>query len=127
MHDWMIDFHTLGPWIVLGAAAFVVLCVCATVWIERWEKKQPVTRVVNHSDIRIGHWADYINYDPGGIAGPPTPRDPAFEDAIFGREMMKTVRKGPQRVVPYPPEPWIDPPFSESELEMLRRRPRTQG
>lgn len=41
----------------------------------------------------IGQWADYFRYDPDGIAGPPTPKDPALEDRIFGKELMKMYRE----------------------------------
>lgn len=41
----------------------------------------------------IGQWADFFCYDPDGIAGPPTPKDPALEDRIFGKGLMKMYRE----------------------------------
>jgi hypothetical protein len=43
-------------------------------------------------DVQIGQWADYLNYDPDGLCGPPTPRDPELEDYLFG-PIAKIVRK----------------------------------
>ena len=40
----------------------------------------------------IGQWADYFNYDPDGLCGPPTPRDPELEDYLFG-PIAKLVRE----------------------------------
>lgn len=42
--------------------------------------------------ITIGQWADYFNYDPDGLCGPPTPRDPDLEDYLFG-PIAKLVRE----------------------------------
>lgn len=41
----------------------------------------------------IGEWADYINYDPDGIAGPPTLRDEKFERFLFGDWVVDLVNE----------------------------------
>lgn len=48
---------------------------------------------IDYTDISIGQYADYFHYDPDGIAGPPTPRDPALEDRLFGKGLMDVIRK----------------------------------
>ena len=44
----------------------------------------------------IGAYADYFRYDPDGIAGPPTPKDPDLEDWMFGKGMMQIIREKQQ-------------------------------